>query len=320
MPRHPELLGISEDEGTAWVIRGDSAEIIGRSKAFVYGGRDPTDSGAPFLTLRPGDRYDLGRRRVTHRAIDDSPLTIAYVDSLFAGGRSTNAIATVLVARDGKVLVNRSYGIPPQARYMPTTTVPNFPLGQLSDGFNAIAAQLVAREGRLSIDDPIAEGSATTRELLSELVVMPDGASQLADLLGRSGGVTYPQLIERRIFAPIGAHKTVAAAGQLRSNVDELYRFALALEAPDTFVRDTASANDSDGEMPTLDTRLGWHADRHRGTTRLAEYSVTSGGHAFVRFPERRAVVIILTSGGTWDARSIAERIADRLFSEGATR
>jgi cyanophycinase len=320
MPRHPELLGISEDEGTAWVVRGDTAEIIGRNKAFVYGGRDPTDSGAPFLTLRPGDRYDLARRRVTHRAIDDSPLTLAYVDSLFARGRRAGAMATILVARGGKVLVNRSYGVPPQPRYMPTTTLPNFSLGELSDGFNAIAAQLVAREGRLSIDDPIAEGTATARELLSDLVVMPDGASRLAELLGRSEGLTYPQLIERRIFAPIGAHKTLASAGQLQSNVDELYRFALALEAPRTLVRDTVSASDSDGETPpALDTRLGWRVDRYRGMTRLAEYSTTPGSHAFVRFPEQRAVVIILTSGGTWDARSIAERIADRVFFTGGS-
>jgi cyanophycinase len=319
MPAHPELLGISEDEGTAWIIRGDTAEIMGRNKAFVYGGRDPTDSGVPFLTLRPGDRYDIARRRVTHRAIDDSPLTLAYVDSLFAtGGRSTQGKATVLVARNGKVLVNESYGIPPQARYMPTTTVPNFPLGELSDGFNAIAAQLVAREGKLSIDDPISEGSATTRELLSDLVVMTDGASRLATLLGRSGGLSYPQLIERRIFAPIGAHKTVASAGQLHSNVDELYRFSLGLEWPRTFLPDSIGASEPAGAA--LDTRLGWRTDRYRGATRLAEYSTRPGNHAFVRFPEQRAVVIILTSGGDWDARAIAERIADRLLFDEAAR
>ena len=51
MPRRPDLLGISEDEGTAWVVRGDQAEIIGRSKAFVYGGRDSTDDGKPFQIL-----------------------------------------------------------------------------------------------------------------------------------------------------------------------------------------------------------------------------------------------------------------------------
>jgi cyanophycinase len=320
IPAHPELLGVSEDEGTAWVIQGDSGEIMGRNKAFVYGGRDPTDSGVPFLTLRPGDRYDLARRRVTHRAIEDSRLTLAYVDSLFgSGGRTAGAKATALVARNGKVLVNRSYGIPPQARYMPTTTVPNFPLGELSDGFNAVAAQLVAREGKLSIDDPISEGSATTRELLSDLVVMTDGAGRLAALLVRSGGLPYPQLMERRIFAPIGAHKTVASAGQLQSNVDELYRFSLGLESPRTFVRDSTSAAEPTGD--TLDTRLGWRADRYRGAVRLAEYSTTLGNHAFVRFPEQHAVVIILTSGGSWDARTIAEHMADRLlFGDAATR
>ncbi|MEP6766544.1 MAG: cyanophycinase, partial [Gemmatimonadaceae bacterium] len=43
IPRHPELLAISEDEGTAWVVQGDIAEIIGRNKAFVYNGRDAND-------------------------------------------------------------------------------------------------------------------------------------------------------------------------------------------------------------------------------------------------------------------------------------
>src|SRR5436305_5923728 len=37
LPKHSELLGMSEDEGTAWLVRGDTAEIIGRNKAFVYG-------------------------------------------------------------------------------------------------------------------------------------------------------------------------------------------------------------------------------------------------------------------------------------------
>jgi len=83
VPRHPELLGISEDEGTAWFVRGDTAEIIGRNKAFVYGGGDPNDTGKPFLTLYPGDRYDLGARRVLHRASEEAPFTGAFVDSLF---------------------------------------------------------------------------------------------------------------------------------------------------------------------------------------------------------------------------------------------
>ena len=34
LPRYPHLLGISEDEGTAWLVRGDSAEIIGQEQGF----------------------------------------------------------------------------------------------------------------------------------------------------------------------------------------------------------------------------------------------------------------------------------------------
>src|SRR5690348_4755134 len=135
LPKRPELLGISEDEGTAWLVRGDTAEIIGRNKAFVYGGRDANDSGKPFLTLYPGDSFDLAGRHVLHRAVNDSPLGYAFVDSLFAPIARGGAMATVLVARDGEVLIDRSYGVPAQPKYMPTTAVPQFDLGGLSAAF-----------------------------------------------------------------------------------------------------------------------------------------------------------------------------------------
>src|SRR5215207_5441383 len=108
LPRRPDLLGISEDEGTAWVVRGDVAEIVGRNKAFVYGGKDATDAGRPFLTLHPGDRYDLAARRVVGRAGTGSPLTDAFVDSLFRDVTAAGGKATVLVAQAGAVLVDKS--------------------------------------------------------------------------------------------------------------------------------------------------------------------------------------------------------------------
>jgi hypothetical protein len=137
------MLAISEDEGTAWVVKGDTATIVGRNKAFVYGGNDPNDPGVPFLTLRPGDKYNLATRKVMHRAISDSPLTIAFVDSVFSKFAGAGApTATVLVAQDGNVLVNKSWGIPVQPRYMPTTTVPQFPLGAISSLFTTLCSQI----------------------------------------------------------------------------------------------------------------------------------------------------------------------------------
>jgi len=66
LARHPALLGIGIDEGTAIVVRRDTAEVLGASKVFIYGGRDGTDDGKPYLTLTPGARYDLGARRRIH--------------------------------------------------------------------------------------------------------------------------------------------------------------------------------------------------------------------------------------------------------------
>ncbi|HUQ45386.1 MAG TPA: serine hydrolase [Gemmatimonadaceae bacterium] len=316
LPRRPDLLGISEDEGTAWVIRGDTAEILGRSKAFVYGGRDPTDSGVPYLTLRPGDRYDLGARRVMHRAIEDSPLTLAFVDSLFrdaapAGGPA----ATVLVAHDGKVLVDRSYGIPVHPNYTPTTTLPNFPLGDIAGAFNALAAQLLSREGKLALDDDAGEGTGSTvRELLQRRASIAQPDTMFAALLARQSGLGYEQLMARRLFAPLGINKTtVSMTGGLRSNVDELYRLELGLQWPRTFSRD--SSGTGGGEAASLDVALGWRADERRGMRRLSSFGTADGRrNAFVRFPDLRATIIILSSSDALDARAVAERITERLL------
>lgn len=63
LARYPDLLGIGIDEGTAIIVRQDTAEVIGPSKVFIYGSRDGTDEGKPWLTLTPGDKYDLRARK-----------------------------------------------------------------------------------------------------------------------------------------------------------------------------------------------------------------------------------------------------------------
>jgi len=63
LARYPTLLGIGIDEGTAIVVRRDTAEVLGASKVFIYGSRDGTDDGKPYLTLAPGTRFDLKARK-----------------------------------------------------------------------------------------------------------------------------------------------------------------------------------------------------------------------------------------------------------------
>ena len=286
MTKYPKMLAISEDEGTAWVVKGDTATIIGRNKAFVYGGNDPTDPGVPFLTLRPGDVYNLATRRVMHRAVSDSPLTVAFVDSIFAKYNDASAGgATVLVAQDGKVLVNKSWGIPPQARYMPTTTVPQFTLGAMSGVFTTLCSQIP--------EPPPGRPNAAARD-----TTQPDTTPNPT-----AGMTPFQRCVGRQISGPIGMHKTTATPdGQVQSNVDELYRLELGLENPQTWKE--------------VDPTKGWVADTANGVARLGVYGAEGGKRsAFVRIPDKKAVVIILTNDDSADAKGMAIRIAERLLS-----
>lgn len=302
MPRYPQLLGMSEDEGTAWLVQGDTATIIGRNKAFVYGGHDPDDPGKPFLTLHPGDRYDLGARRVIHRAIDDSPITEAFVDSVFAG--LGTARAAVLVAEGGEVFVDKSYHVPPQPRFMPTTTLPQFALGDLSRGYLSAAALLLERDGKLSLDEPLDTAtSVTVRQYLDGARAVADGSARLARLIAARAGEPFPRFVAQRLFTPIGAHRTIAGTdGAFQGDVDELYRWELGLLDIPAF---TASGQG-----------LGWLVDTYHGLRRVREYGAPDGRrNAFVRFPDRRAAIIIVSDDPALDAGAIADRIANRLLA-----
>lgn len=57
--QYPQLLGIGLDEGAALVVRGDRAEVIGRSRVAVYE-RGGWVHPVPFEWLDPGEVYDLG--------------------------------------------------------------------------------------------------------------------------------------------------------------------------------------------------------------------------------------------------------------------
>ncbi len=61
--RFPGLLGLGLDEGTAIVVHGTTAEVIGRGMLYVHNGRDRAPTDTPYVTLRAGERYDLAQRR-----------------------------------------------------------------------------------------------------------------------------------------------------------------------------------------------------------------------------------------------------------------
>jgi cyanophycinase len=62
--KHPGLLGIGIDEGTAIVVHSNTFEVIGKSKVFIHdAGYKPGADGKPYYALSAGDRFDLKKRR-----------------------------------------------------------------------------------------------------------------------------------------------------------------------------------------------------------------------------------------------------------------
>jgi cyanophycinase len=281
--RYPDILGISEDEGTAWVIRGDTGRIVGRSKAFVYNGRDPNDKDSPFLTLFPGDRYDLNTRKVIGRALDRSPVPLDMIRTMFSKYENPSAGgATVLVAQDGDVFIDHSFGIPAQARHMPRTTLPQFDIGEIAKVFTGICSHMPppAARGR-GAGDTTAAGAAGR---------------------GRAGPPPSPlQQCVTRVGQPVGAQQTSSPDSvRIMSNVDALYRISLGLDVPATWRTDPAT---------------GWTAETYKDVVRLVSYATADGKRgAFVRVPSRKATIIILTNDASADARGMADQILDRLL------
>jgi cyanophycinase len=262
--RRPDLIGISEDEGTAWLVRGDVGEIIGRNKAFVYNGRDANDAGKPYLTLHPGDRYDLGRRRLISRANAATPLTQKFVDDIFAAYRdAARGGATVLVAQNGKVLINSAYGIPLQNRLQPETGVPNMPLLGLGK---------------------VLDGAVTANA---------------------NGFIGAPEL--RRVTT-MGGMQRAAFDSTKRTwsvSVDDLYRFEQGRVPLRVDAKDTTTV------------LRGFENDMANGERRMSAFGTADGKtNAYVRYPDRRTTIIVLTRDAAFDAKDATARIAEKLFSK----
>lgn len=63
MNRYPQYLGIGLDEGTAIVVRGSTAEVIGKSRVAFYDAKKPAAGGKDYEELKAGEKYDLKERK-----------------------------------------------------------------------------------------------------------------------------------------------------------------------------------------------------------------------------------------------------------------
>lgn len=172
------------------------------------------------------------------RAEDPAPPTHATaVDALFAAVEGTEAPgAAVLVARDGRVLLEKAWGLANIELGVPNTPQTRFRIASVTKPFTAIAVLMLEDEGRLHLDDPVSRylpdyphgARLTVRHLLTHTGGLPDfvsveqsgqmplesdpgarlnysntGYALLGRIVERVTGESYGSFLATRLFEPL---------------------------------------------------------------------------------------------------------------------
>ena len=119
------------------------------------------------------------------------------VDALFENTIKTNGPgAAVLVARDGKILFEKAYGLADIENHVPVTAETKFRIGSISKQFTAAAILKLQEQGKLSVEDKLTKyypdyprgGEVTLRHLLTHT----SGIHSYTDKPGFMDSVTKP--------------------------------------------------------------------------------------------------------------------------------
>ncbi|MCL6452826.1 MAG: serine hydrolase [Alicyclobacillus sp.] len=156
----------------------------------------------------------------------------ATVQKLVSSSQFSGA---VLVARRGQVLVDKGYGLANRQTNAPVTPDTRFAIGDLTEGFMAVATLQLVEQGKIGLDDPVSKYISssnqaaqfiTVRELLthtSGAPTSPTGPSSLPGytfqqsplnyvLLGQviqgASGESAEQYIQDHILTPLGLTNT----------------------------------------------------------------------------------------------------------------
>jgi CubicO group peptidase (beta-lactamase class C family) len=118
------------------------------------------------------------------------------IDALMRAYQGAVPGACVAVLRDGSARLRRAYGLANVEARVPATTATNYRLASLTKQFTAAAIQLLAEEGKLSIDDPVRKWLPT--------LPGASGDIDIRNLLTHTSGlIDYEDLIPDGTTAPL---------------------------------------------------------------------------------------------------------------------
>ena len=116
-----------------------------------------------------------------------SPSEIVDIDTLL-GNLADQSLFTgsVLIAKQGKVLLSKGYGLADRGRNIPNTPQTRFRLGSLTKQFTAMAILILEKQGKLNVKDPMCKyvpdcppdwEAITIKHLLTHTSGIPDFTS-----------------------------------------------------------------------------------------------------------------------------------------------
>jgi CubicO group peptidase (beta-lactamase class C family) len=100
---------------------------------------------------KPND--NTPQRAETARAGD--PTFVARMEQIIQSYAPSKFMGTVLVAQDGKVLLDKGYGFANLEWEVPNTPATKFRLGSITKQFTAASILLLEERGKLKVDDPV---------------------------------------------------------------------------------------------------------------------------------------------------------------------
>lgn len=266
------------------------------------------------------------------------------------------AMAVMLLAKDGKLRYDQPIGavlpeLPPSTRAVTVRHLLNHTSG-LWDYEDLIPD---TRTAQLNDADVLALLAA------KDSVYFPAGAAYrysnsgyvlLGLIVTRVSGMSLPDFLRTRIFAPLGMQATVLHVegsdtvprrafgyspraggfvqtdqsvtsatlgdGGIYTNADDMTRWDAALTTHRLVDAATLELATTPPRLPhdsATQYGFGWFVDRYRGEARWRHTGETSGfRNAIQRFPRRNLTIVILTNRSSGEPEAIAERIADRLL------
>ena len=317
-----------------------------------YSGSVP---GASVAVIRDGQviirraygMADLERRSA---ATPETNYRLASVSKQFT------AMAVMLLAKDGKLRYDQPIRdfLPELPAAAHAVTVRHL-LNHTSGLWDYEALIPAGRTAQLDDDDVLA--MVASKDSLSTpagttYCYSNSGYVLLGIIVARVSGMSFPDFLRTRIFAPLGMSATVAhiagrdtvparaygysprggtfvqtdqsvtsatlGDGGIYSNADDLVRWDRALSDTTLVDEITMALATAPPALPggaATEYGFGWFIDRYRGEQRWRHTGETSGfRNAIQRFPDRQLTVIVLTNRSSGEPAAIAERIVDRLL------